>query len=381
MIAFFHEYTDDMNAKAAKGRQYYIGIMSGTSLDGADAILADLSNVPITVRATSFVPFDKRLRDTLLTLHKDEKGALRLAATVANKLVRLYAKSVAIVLANAGLQPKDIIAIGCHGQTILHRPDLGWTLQLNNPSLLAELSGITVVSDFRSRDVAAGGQGAPLVPAFHDAIFRHPTSHRVILNIGGIANITNLKPGKATIGFDTGPGNMLMDDWIYKQKKIAFDKDGTWAAGGVVIPKLLKQLLADSYFRVKPPKSSGRDLFNAQWYKRYLKPEFNNRDVQATLLELTCITIAEAITQYCRGAKELYLCGGGALNTALRCRLAGLIPGVRIAKSTELGVGTQDVEALAFAWLAQQTILGRPGNLPEVSGARGKRILGGIYQK
>lgn len=370
-----------MNEEVARGRQYYIGIMSGTSLDGADAILADLSKVPFTVRATSFVPFNKRLRDTLLALHKDERGALQMATTVANKLVHLYAKSVAMVLANAGLQAKDIIAIGCHGQTILHRPDLGWTLQLNNPSLLAELSGITVVSDFRSRDVAAGGQGAPLVPAFHDAIFRHPTTHRVVLNIGGIANITSLKPGKKTIGFDTGPGNMLMDDWIYRQKKMSFDKDGAWAAGGAVIPKLLKQLLADPYFTMKPPKSSGRDLFNEHWYRRHVKPEYAKRDVQATLLELTCVSIAEAIARYCRGANEVYLCGGGALNTALRCRLAGLIPNVHIAESNELHVGTQDVEALAFAWLAQQTILGQPGNLPEVTGARGKRILGGIYQK
>lgn len=368
-----------MSTSKRTKREYYIGIMSGTSLDGADAVLADMSTLPLTVCASSFIRFDKRLRDTLFDLHKDNAGALTLAAETANRLAHLYARSVTRVLATAGLSAKNITAIGCHGQTILHRPDLGWTLQLNNPSLLAELSGITVVTDLRSRDIAAGGEGAPLVSAFHDAIFRHKSIHRVILNIGGIANITDLAPGKQTIGFDTGPGNMLMDDWTQKQKNIAFDKGGMWAASGTVIPKLLTRLLADPFFSKKPPRSSGRDLFNAAWYKRALRPEHLPADVQATLLAVTAHTIADAIRTHCRGTTEVYCCGGGARNTALRDRLRELIPEARITTTDELNVGPQDVEAFAFAWLAKQTILRRTGNLPEVTGARGKRILGGIF--
>jgi len=355
--------------------------MSGTSLDGADAVLADLSKSPFTVRATAFVRFDKRLRETLLLLHEDKAGSLTLAAKTANRLAHLYAKSITAVLANANLPAKNISAIGCHGQTILHCPNLGFTLQLNNPSLLAELTGITVVSDFRSRDIAAGGEGAPLVPAFHDVMFRHPRVHRVILNIGGIANITDLNPVKATIGFDAGPGNMLMDSWIRKNKKMAFDKNGKWAASGTVIPALLSRLLADPYFKKKPPRSSGRDLFNAAWYEHALKPEYTACDVQATLLAVTAHAIAGAIHAYCRGTTEVYCCGGGAQNSALRNRLRELIPEARITVTDELNVGTQDVEALAFAWLAEQTLLRRPGNLPKATGARGKRILGGIYYK
>lgn len=370
-----------MNARKKTKHAYYIGIMSGTSLDGADAILADFSTFPLAVRTSSFVRFDKRLRDTLLALHEDKAGSLAHAAETANRLTHLYAKSVTAVLASANLSAGDISAIGCHGQTVLHRPDVGFTLQLNNPSLLAELTGITVVSDFRSRDIAAGGEGAPLVPAFHEVMFRHPTIHRVILNIGGIANITDLNPRNATIGFDAGPGNMLMDSWIQKSKKVTFDKDGKWAASGTVIPALLSRLLADPYFKKKPPRSSGRDLFNAAWYEHSLKSEYKACDVQATLLAVTAHTIAGAIRTYCRGTTEVYCCGGGARNSVLRDRLRELIPEARITVTDELNVGAQDVEALAFAWLAEQALLRRTGNLPEVTGARGKRILGGIYYK
>ena len=355
--------------------------MSGTSLDGVDGVLADFSTFPPQQLASGFEPFDQALRHTLLQLNSPGPDELATAALAANVLAQRYAACVARTLAQARIAASAVRAIGCHGQTVRHRPELGFTLQLNNPALLAELTGIAVVADFRSRDLAAGGQGAPLVPAFHDALFRHATRHRVIVNIGGIANLTDLPPGGPTSGFDTGPGNLLMDGWISRHQGLPFDRDGAWAVSGQVIPALLSGLLAEPYFQQPPPKSSGRDLFNLAWLERLLQADYRAQDVQASLLALTAETIAAAITSRSQGAQEVYLCGGGAYNNALRNALRQALPGIKLDMTDALGIGAKDVEALAFAWLAQQTVLSRPGNLPTVTGARGPRVLGAIYPR
>ena len=269
-------------------------------------------------------------------------------------------------------------AIGCHGQTIRHRPEHGYTVQLGNAALLAELTGITVISDFRSRDIAAGGQGAPLVPAFHDKVLRHSGIHRVIVNIGGISNLTDLPPNLPTTGFDCGPGNLLMDAWCMQHLGKSFDENGAWAATGKVLPALLKQMLNEPFFDLPPPRSSGRDLFNMTWLQDKLQGDERAEDVQATLLELTCRTIAQAIQQYCAGAKEIYLCGGGAHNQTLHNRLAALLQGA-VQTTNVLGVDGDYLEAIAFAWLAQQTLHGQAANLPLVTGAKHPCVLGAIY--
>jgi anhydro-N-acetylmuramic acid kinase len=272
----------------------------------------------------------------------------------------------------------NVQAIGCHGQTIRHRPDAGYTIQLGNGALLAELTHNIVVCDFRSRDIAAGGEGAPLVPAFHQAVFAAPTIHRVIVNIGGIANLTDMG-GRAIQGFDTGPGNMLMDAWIQRHLGENFDRDGAWAQGGNCIPALLQMLLAHEYFRRAPPKSTGRELFNLEGLESQLSGKENPRDVQATLLEFTAASIALAVKTHCVGAKEIYVCGGGASNAALMSRLTAVFPGLPVATTAKLGIHPDWVEACAFAWLARQALHLRPANLPSVTGAAGSRVLGAIY--
>ena len=282
------------------------------------------------------------------------------------------------LLGKTCVRSANVVALGCHGQTIRHRPEARYTIQLCNGALLAELTQNIVVCDFRSRDIAAGGEGAPLVPAFHQALFAHPSIHRVILNIGGIANITDLGPD-AVQGFDTGPGNMLMDAWIQRHLGKTFDQDGEWAKGGNCIDDLLQDLLVLDYFSRIPPKSTGRELFNLHWLQEQLSGKENPRDVQATLLALTSVTIARAVKAYCNGAKEIYVCGGGAANPELMSGLAAALPGVTITTTAKLGIDPDWVEACAFAWLARQALLLRPGNLPSVTGAMGPRILGAIY--
>lgn len=353
--------------------------MSGTSLDGVDAVLADFRGaLPQTV-ATHYSPFPHELKTRLLALHEPAHDELHQAALAANELAHIYREAVAALLKRAGVSVGSVRAIGCHGQTIRHRPHAGYTLQLNNPALLAELSGIAVVADFRSRDVAAGGEGAPLVPAFHDAVFRSPDIHRVALNIGGIANVTDLKPGAATRGFDCGPGNMLLDAWSQKHMGQPYDEGGNWAARGSPIRPLLDMLLTHPYFSVAPPKSCGREQFNLGWLESNLAGNDSGADVQATLLELTASTIVDSIGLWCGVPAELVVCGGGAHNAALMRRLAALMPQTQVRKSDELGVDADWVEALAFAWLARQALLRLPGNLPEVTGAKGPRVLGAIY--
>ena len=358
--------------------EHYIGLMSGTSLDGVDAVLIDFAGSGHRIIGETFLPFEDSLRARLLVVHKAQSDEIHKAAMLGNELAQLYAQAVHRLLNKTGVNSTAVLAIGCHGQTIRHRPDAGYTIQLGSGALLAELTRNIVVCDFRSRDIAAGGEGAPLVPAFHQAMFAHSSIHRVIVNIGGIANITDLGSG-AVQGFDTGPGNMLMDAWIQLHLGKPFDRDGAWAGGGRCVDGLLQALLAHDYFSRDPPKSTGRELFDIAWLKEQLSGKENPRDVQATLLALTAVGIARAIKSCCGGAKEIYVCGGGAANSALMSQLAAALPGVQIASTANLGIGPDWVEACAFAWLARQALLLRPGNLPCVTGATGPRILGAIY--
>jgi anhydro-N-acetylmuramic acid kinase len=353
--------------------------MSGTSLDGIDVALVEFSNGQVQLRGTHYQAYGQPLKDELLSLHHPTNNELHQAQLIGNELARLYATTTAALLQKNYITPNQVRAIGCHGQTIRHRPEHGYTLQLGNGALLTELTGITVVSDFRSRDIAAGGQGAPLVPAFHDKVLRHPGIHRVIVNIGGISNLTDLPPDRPTTGFDCGPGNLLMDAWCMQHQGKPYDNGGTWAAAGKVLPALLEQMLNEPFFALPPPKSSGRDLFNTAWLQDKLQGCEQAEDVQATLLELTCRTIAQAIQGYCVGTEEIYLCGGGAHNQALHNRLAALLPDSTMQMTNVLGVDSDYLEAIAFAWLAQQTLHGQAANLPAVTGAKHPCILGAIY--
>ncbi len=361
---------------------YYIGIMSGTSLDGIDAILADLRTPSLSLVRTFFLSYDASLRQQLLDLHQPGYDELNRAALLSNELSHLYSQAVSRLLKDSGITSQHVVAIGCHGQTVRHCPgfDKNYTIQLVNAALLAELTDMTVVVDFRSRDMAAGGQGAPLVPAFHQAVFMSPNCHRIIVNIGGISNITSLESGKAVFGFDCGPGNLLMDAWCLRHIGKAYDKNGEWAASGKVIPSLLAQLLATQFLTLPPPKSTGRELFNIDWLECYLLGSEVPEDVQATLLELTVISITQSIYDYCSTSEEVYVCGGGAQNSFLMIRLKQALPRKMVALTDKLGIEADWVEAYAFAWLAQQTVSGAPGNLPAVTGAKGERILGAIYR-
>ncbi|MDO8412379.1 MAG: anhydro-N-acetylmuramic acid kinase [Gallionellaceae bacterium] len=361
----------------------YVGLMSGTSLDGIDAVLVAFAPHPphsIQCLASHYQPYRQSLKDSLLALHHPAHDELHQAQLISNALAQEYASATVALLQTAHCASSQVRAIGCHGQTIRHRPELGYTVQLGNAALLAELSGISVVSDFRSRDLAAGGQGAPLVPVFHDRVMRHPTIHRVIVNIGGISNLTNLPPGQPTTGFDCGPGNLLMDAWIARHHGKSYDQDGAWATTGHVIPALLRALLQEPFLHTAPPKSSGRDLFNLAWLHSKLHGGESPADVQASLLAYTSRTISDAIQHYCEGVQEIYLCGGGSHNLALVQSLQASLGQCSIQSTDVLGMNADYVEAIAFAWLAQQTMGGHSANLPAATGARHPCILGAIYQ-
>ncbi len=363
--------------------QLYIGLMSGTSVDGVDGVLVRLGDGQApAVLASASLPMPADLRRELLALNQSGDDELARGALAANGLARLYAQAVADLLDQAGVAASDVAAIGAHGQTVRHRPELGYTVQLNAPALLAELTGIDVVSDFRSRDVAAGGQGAPLVPPFHAAIFGAPQG-RAVLNLGGIANVTLLEPGQPPRGFDTGPANVLLDGWCQRHLGLPYDADGRWAATGQVLAPLLEQLISsEPWFALPPPKSTGRDLFNLQWLDDHLAafdgPKPAPQDVQATLQRLTARTVANAIDASAAATQEVFVCGGGARNPGLMRELAYCLQ--RPVHPTDaLGVPAQEVEALAFAWLAQAFVQRRPAGVPAVTGARGPRILGALY--
>ena len=352
--------------------------MSGTSLDGVDSVLVDLRSRPFFLGA-GFLPYPKSLKAILLALHETSGDELHRAALAGIELSRLYAKAVHRLLEKHGVLAQTVSAIGCHGQTVRHRPGSGYSLQLGNPAWLAERTGITVVADFRSRDIAAGGQGAPLVPAFHAVVFRESRRHRVIANLGGIANLTDLPREGPVTGFDTGPGNVLLDAWTRERFGRDFDRGGALAARGRPVASLLKKLLADPYFRRSPPKSTGRDYFSFDWLRRFSVGKHEAKDVQATLAELTACSVAKAIAKYCPGAEEVYLCGGGVRNHDLVMRITRRLPGMKIASTERLGIHPDWVEAMAFAWLAQRALKRETGNLPEVTGAKRPRVLGAIY--
>ena len=371
---------------AGTSSQLFIGLMSGTSLDGVDGVLADFSGAQPRVLAHRAIPFEEALKQELLALNTPSDNELHRAALATNGLVRVYAQTVQALLVNTQTPASAVCAIGAHGQTVRHRPGAfdgtGYTLQLNNPALLAELTGIDVVADFRSRDVAAGGQGAPLVPVFHQGIFGQ-TAHTVgVLNIGGIANLSVLHANGDVLGFDCGPGNALLDHWCQAHTGHAFDNNGAWGATGSVIDPLLQAMLAEPFLHQAPPKSTGRDLFHPTWLAQQLSEYVNAAaaDVQATLTEFTARACVNDVLRHAADATELIVCGGGALNGLLMQRLQAGLPHVRVLSSADRGMPPLQVEAAAFAWLARQAMLGRPGNLPKVTGAQGARILGGVFK-
>jgi anhydro-N-acetylmuramic acid kinase len=367
-------------------KQIFIGLMSGTSLDGVDGVLADFSGSQPRVLAHHAMPFAPALKQELLTLNSPSDNELHRAALAANSLVHVYAQTVQALLTDTKTSASDVCAIGAHGQTVRHQPGAfdgtGYTLQLNNPALLAELTRIDVVADFRSRDVAAGGQGAPLVPVFHQGIFGQANRTVGVLNIGGIANLSVLQANGDVLGFDCGPGNALLDHWCQAHTGAAFDNNGTWGASGNVIEPLLQAMLTEPFLHQAPPKSTGRDLFHPTWLAHQLSgyTEANAADVQATLTEFTARACVNDVLRHAADALELIVCGGGALNGLLMQRLQAGLPNVGVLSSAERGMPPLQVEAAAFAWLARQTVLGLPGNLPKVTGAQGARILGGIFK-
>jgi anhydro-N-acetylmuramic acid kinase len=357
----------------------FVGVMSGTSLDGADAALVDFS--PGTPRTLGFASaaFTPQLRERVLKLSHPGEDRMDLAGATSLELAELYAAVVLDVLTRAGVTRDRITAIGCHGQTVRHRPEQRFTVQLNDPARLAELTGIDVVADFRRRDMAAGGQGAPLVPAFHDALFRHPSISRVVVNVGGISNVTWMPASGATTGFDCGPGNVLLDGWTRKHRGRPFDENGAWADTGSTDRPLLARLLSERFLEIRPPKSTGRELFNAEWLEPHLDRERRAEDVQATLTDFTAHAIVAAIERFCVKTDEIYLAGGGARNASLMRRITALAGGRPVATTDALGVPTGHVESMAFAWLAMKCVRREAVDLAAVTGARGPRILGAIY--
>ncbi len=365
----------------------YIGLMSGTSMDGIDGVLVDLSTLPGHVLATCHATYPPALRERLLVLAQAPQAPFSELLSLDVAVGRHFAEAAVQVLESAGLTAADVRAIGSHGQTIRHLPGQspGSSLQIGDPNIIAERSGITTVADFRRRDMAAGGEGAPLVPAFHAAAFAGDAC-RAVLNIGGIANLTVLNPGGEVLGFDTGPGNLLMDAWAQRHGHGPMDRDGAWAAGGRVDQRLLTRLMDDPYFLRPPPKSTGREHFNLPWLEKRLQgldPPPPARDVQATLCELTATSIHDALCRHAAQGRELprelLVCGGGVHNDHLMARLKGLLPAQQIRSTVDVGLDPDLVEAVAFAWLARETLAGRAGNLPAVTGARRAVVLGGIY--
>lgn len=371
--------------------ELYIGLMSGTSLDGVDGVLVDFSGAHPVLVADAYVAFPPDLRRAFLELQHAGHDEIHREALAANALAQLYAECVEHLLKTSGCIRREIRAIGAHGQTIRHQPGahdgLGYTRQTQHAAVLAERTGIDVIADFRSRDIAAGGQGAPLVPAVHRALFGLPDAWQVVCNIGGIANLTVLPPQSSdardtVLGFDCGPGNALLDHWVHTHHGQPYDRDGAWGRTGHVDETLLARLRSEPFFDLPPPKSTGRDLFNPAWLKQrggealaHLRPQ----NVQATLLALTADTIASAVRRYAPLTKSLVVCGGGARNGALMARLSAQLPDIDIAPSDKFGVPANQVEALAFAWLARQCVRREPGNLHHATGAAGPRVLGTIY--
>lgn len=368
-----------MPSAVSSAVERYAGLMSGTSLDGVDGVVVEFQGDRGRLVASAHIPYPDALRAELRALCQPGDNELERSALAAQDISRLYAETLKRLLqATLGAQP-PVRAAGCHGQTVRHRPERRFSLQLLAPALVAELTGVPVVADFRSRDLAAGGQGAPLVPAFHRAQFGQAGRTRAVVNIGGIANVSVLRADGGVLGFDTGPGNVLLDAWCQRHRGWRFDAGGAWASAGRPIPALLDRLLEDPYFRAAPPKSTGRERFNETWLEGHLRGNERPEDVQATLLQLTAESVAAAIETACPDANEVYLCGGGARNSALVSALRGRLAPRRVELTDVLGIDVEWVEAAAFAWLARAALLGLPGNVPEATGAAGPRVLGAIY--
>lgn len=354
--------------------------MSGTSLDGLDICLVELG-AGIKLIDSIYLPFPNTLKQELLQLCYPTQNELERLSIAEQDWARLAAKGVEQLLQQAHLKAADITAIGSHGQTIRHHPELGFSVQIGAPALLAELTEISVVSHLRQRDIAAGGQGAPLVPAFHEWLFQPSEHNQAIVNIGGFSNITFLNTDLPTTGFDCGPGNALLDAWIAQHHQRPYDKNGEWAASGLSSNALLEKMLTADFFNQQGPKSTGRELFNLPWLELQLKefPDLSPSDVQSTLAELTVTAISRSINQYQRKIRSLWVCGGGAHNAYMLRRLSAQLPDISVGVTDEIGVPADWMEAMAFAWLAHCCLTKQPANLPQVTGAQGQRILGAIY--
>jgi anhydro-N-acetylmuramic acid kinase len=364
---------------------FYLGLMSGTSLDGIDAAIVDLSTQPPKVHAAQTRAYSDDVRDALLQLAQGGSDAeIELLGKLDTRLGEQFAEAALGLIDTSGLGTGAINAIGSHGQTVRHRPDgpNPFTLQIGDPNIIAERTGITTVADFRRRDVAAGGQGAPLAPAFHAACFRHTDEDRAVLNLGGIANLTVLPadPQTPITGFDTGPANVLLDAWIARHRGSRFDADGAWAASGRIIPSLLEIFMGEPFLRVGPPKSTGRELFHSGWLDdRIGDTNYAAEDVQATLAAYTARSVAVALRSWASGTRRLLVCGGGAHNGHLLSIMRGFLPGIEIESTAVYGIDPDWIEAAAFAWMARETLAGRFSSPPGVTGAHNATILGGIY--
>ena len=353
--------------------------MSGTSGDGIDCCVVDFSLKVPQIRATHFVKFNSEMKKKVFSITEVSEQSVNQLALIENEITKEFAQATNVLLEQASLDASSISAIGCHGQTVAHNPRGGYSLQLVNGALLAELTGITTVIDFRNTDIASGGEGAPLAPAFHDYVFRSEHIHRVIVNIGGMANLTNLAPNYPTTGFDTGPGNILLDQMAIKYLNKPFDQDGSWARSGRVDNEFLRNLEEHPFFNKTPPKSCGKQEFNLSWAEALASPGIKPNDIQATFLQLTVNSILKSIKMHCGSAEKIYMCGGGALNKHLMEKLADREPRGLIGKTDELGIEAEWVEAMAFAWLAQKAVDKKPIDFSRITGSRNSRILGAVY--
>ena len=368
--------------------ELYAGLLSGTSMDGVDAGLFEIGEQTCTTRSTLSMDYPQDLR---AELHHASRHPARCDVDMVGRLDswvgECFAQAAQELLEQSGVDRALVRAIGSHGQTLRHLPraERPFTLQIGDPNIIAACTGLTTVADFRRRDVALGGEGAPLATAFHKRFLSHADEYRVVLNIGGIANITLLPPSGGTVsGFDTGPGNTLLDAWIRSKKNLAFDRNGGWAGSGRVSDDLLTKLLSDPYFRCPPPKSTGFEYFNLAWLQQSIADVTKlesiwDEDVQATLVALTATTIANAIRQYAPGVERVLACGGGVRNGVLMRRLEEQLPGIILESTASQGIEPEWVEAATFAWLAKRCLDRRPGNLPEVTGASARTVLGAVY--
>jgi anhydro-N-acetylmuramic acid kinase len=364
--------------------EVYVGLMSGTSLDGVDVAILEFTDFPPRLLYCNTTPYEPSIRESLLGLCRSQSTTLDNLYSLDAKLGEIYAQVVCSALENAAIPAREVTAIGCHGQTIRHSPDSisPYSAQIGDPNRIATLTGINTVADFRRKDIALGGQAAPLAPAFHRFLFRSEAEDRVVINIGGISNITCLRadPGQPILGFDTGPGNTLLDYWVGRHRDSSFDDNGEWARGGQVNAGLLEGMISgEPYFRLNAPKSTGTEYFNPGWLETFLDEGLEAADVQATLVELTVKTIAAAIRNLPPLPRNCYLCGGGAHNKYLLERLARALPECEIDTTAALGLDPDYVEAAAFAWLARERINLRNGSIPEVTRAKRAAILGGVY--